>query len=89
MWHGFSFKILRFNMASSSSYIRGIVQFLSPYKIDLPLDPAYEAPWPPEEQFTVSAVNDTIDENEGTRSMTLKIDHPGIMWTGEFFSQIE
>lgn len=55
--------------------------FLSPYKIDLPLDPAYDAPWPPEEQFTVSAVNDTLDENKGTRTMTLKIDHPGIMWT--------
>ncbi|OAX34407.1 hypothetical protein K503DRAFT_774591 [Rhizopogon vinicolor AM-OR11-026] len=55
--------------------------FLSPYKIDLPLDPAYDAPWPPEEQFTVSAVNDTIDESKGTRSMTLRIDHPGIMWT--------
>ncbi|KAG1738532.1 hypothetical protein EDB19DRAFT_1714183 [Suillus lakei] len=55
--------------------------FLSPYKIDLPLDPAYDAPWPLEEQFTVSAVNDTLDESKGTRSMTLKIDHPGIMWT--------
>ncbi|KAG2046912.1 hypothetical protein BDR06DRAFT_964563 [Suillus hirtellus] len=55
--------------------------FLSPYKIDLPLDPAYDAPWPPEEQFTVSAVNDTLDESKGTRTMTLKIDHPGIMWT--------
>ncbi|KAG1845888.1 hypothetical protein DFJ58DRAFT_664100 [Suillus subalutaceus] len=55
--------------------------FLSPYKVDLPLDPAYDAPWPPEEQFTVSAVNDTFDENKGTRTMTLKIDHPGIMWT--------
>ncbi|KAG1897160.1 uncharacterized protein F5891DRAFT_1050672 [Suillus fuscotomentosus] len=55
--------------------------FLSPYKIDLPLDPAYDAPWPPEEQFTVSAVNDTFDESKGTRTMTLKIDHPGIMWT--------
>jgi len=59
-------------------------KFLSPYKLDLPLDPAYEAPWPPEEQFTVSAVNDSIDESKGTRSMTLRIDHPGIMWTGEF-----
>ncbi|KAG2143750.1 uncharacterized protein EDB93DRAFT_1088015 [Suillus bovinus] len=55
--------------------------FLSPYKIDLPLDPAYDAPWPPEEQFTVSAVNDTVNESKGTRTMTLKIDHPGIMWT--------
>lgn len=55
--------------------------FLSPYKVDLPLDPAYDAPWPPEEQFMVSAVNDTFNESKGTRTMTLKIDHPGIMWT--------
>lgn len=55
--------------------------FLSPYKVDLPLDPAYDAPWPPEEQFMVSAVNDALDESKGTRTMTLKIDHPGIMWT--------
>jgi hypothetical protein len=33
----------------------------------------------------VSAVNDTFNESKGTRTMTLKIDHPGIMWTGEFF----
>lgn len=55
--------------------------FLSPYKVDLPLDPAYDAPWPPAEQFMVSAVNNTFNESKGTRTMTLKIDHPGIMWT--------
>ncbi|KAH7923703.1 hypothetical protein BV22DRAFT_1068281 [Leucogyrophana mollusca] len=55
--------------------------FLSPYKIELPLDPAYVAPWPPEEQFSVSAVNNKIDDAAGTRSLTLKIDHPGIIWT--------
>ncbi|KAH7910240.1 hypothetical protein BJ138DRAFT_132560 [Hygrophoropsis aurantiaca] len=55
--------------------------FLSPYKIELPLDPEYVAPWPPEEQFTVSAVNDKVDESTGTRSLTLKIDHPGVIWT--------
>ncbi|KAH7891014.1 hypothetical protein F5I97DRAFT_2052216 [Phlebopus sp. FC_14] len=55
--------------------------FLSPYKIDLPLDPAYVAPWPPEEQFSVTALNDSIDEVAGTRHLTLKISHPGIIWT--------
>lgn len=59
------------------------IQFLSPFKIDLPLDPAYVAPWPPEERFSVTAVNDTIDKLAGTRKLTLKIDHPGIIWTGE------
>ncbi|KAI9572020.1 hypothetical protein HD554DRAFT_2016273 [Boletus coccyginus] len=55
--------------------------FLSPFKIDLPLDPAYVAPWPPEEQFRVTALNDTINEQAGTRKLTLWIDHPGIIWT--------
>ncbi|KAH0836908.1 hypothetical protein J3R83DRAFT_8723 [Lanmaoa asiatica] len=55
--------------------------FLSPFKIDLPLDPAYLSPWPPEERFSVTAVNDTIDKLAGTRKLTLKIDHPGIIWT--------
>jgi len=55
--------------------------FLSPFKLDLPLDPAYVAPWPPEERFSVTAVNDTIDEQTGTRKLTLRIDHPGIIWT--------
>ncbi|KIJ65340.1 hypothetical protein HYDPIDRAFT_110370 [Hydnomerulius pinastri MD-312] len=55
--------------------------FLSPFKIDLSLDPAYVAPWPPEDQFSVTAVNDTIDELAGTRQLTIKVDHPGIIWT--------
>ncbi|KAG8221188.1 hypothetical protein J3R82DRAFT_2753 [Butyriboletus roseoflavus] len=55
--------------------------FLSPYKIDLPLDPAYTAPWPPEELFSITTVNDTINDSAGTRKLTLKIDHPGIIWT--------
>ncbi|EIW75315.1 hypothetical protein CONPUDRAFT_169679 [Coniophora puteana RWD-64-598 SS2] len=55
--------------------------FLSPYKIDLPLDPAYEAPWPPAERFAVTAVDNVVDEVQGTRKMTLKIEHPGIIWT--------
>ncbi|KAF8141333.1 hypothetical protein EV363DRAFT_1391803 [Boletus edulis] len=55
--------------------------FLSPYKVDLPLNPAYAAPWPPEERFSVTAVNHTIDELAGTRKFTLRVDHPGIIWT--------
>ncbi|KAG6381856.1 hypothetical protein JVT61DRAFT_470 [Boletus reticuloceps] len=55
--------------------------FLAPYKVDLPLDPAYAAPQPPGERFSVTAVNDTIDELAGTRKFTLRIDHPGIIWT--------
>ena len=59
------------------------MQFLSPFKIDLLLDPAYVAPSPPEERFIVTAVNDTIDEQAGTRKLTLRIYHPEVIWTGE------
>ncbi|KAI5980796.1 hypothetical protein EDD15DRAFT_2186218 [Pisolithus albus] len=55
--------------------------FLSPYKIDLPHDPTYIAPMPVEQRFTVTAINDSIDDIAGTRRLTLKIDHHGIIWT--------
>ncbi len=32
--------------------------------------------------FTVTAVNDKIDTVAGTRSFTLVVNHPGIIWTG-------
>ncbi|KIO07538.1 hypothetical protein M404DRAFT_997720 [Pisolithus tinctorius Marx 270] len=54
--------------------------FLSPYKIDLPLDPAPVIPVPAEPRFTVIATNDSVDDIAGTRRLTLKIDHPGIIW---------
>lgn len=56
-------------------------KFLSPYKLDLPLREEYFDAT--EHHFTVSAVNDTIDSSAGTRSLTLKIGHPGIIWTGQ------
>lgn len=57
--------------------------FLSPYRIELPVDPAADAAasLPPVHRFTVTAVNDRIDEQAGKRHLTLKIDHPGIIWT--------
>ncbi|KIM75670.1 hypothetical protein PILCRDRAFT_669287, partial [Piloderma croceum F 1598] len=55
--------------------------FLSPYKVDLPSDPSFVPPSPPQEQFIISAVNSTVDEAAGTRSFTLKVHHTGIIWT--------
>jgi hypothetical protein len=54
-------------------------QFLSPYKVVLPSHVSHA---PPTEEFAISAVNDTIDEVAGTRSFTLKVYHPGVIWTG-------
>ncbi|KAJ7923479.1 hypothetical protein B0H13DRAFT_1979948 [Mycena leptocephala] len=56
--------------------------FLSPYKIELPKDPAYSSPWiAPDTSFRLSAVNDVTDLAAGTRSFTLQINHPGLIWT--------
>lgn len=59
-------------------------QFMSPYKVPLPIDPSFISPFAKggDREFTLKAVNDKIDEKAGTRSLTLEIDHPGIIWTG-------
>ena len=38
----------------------------------------------PEHDFTVTAVNDKVDPVDGTRSFTLLVNHPGIIWTGMY-----
>ena len=58
------------------------MQFLTPYKFDLPLRAEHQDPL--EHDFTVTAVNDKVDEAAGTRSFTLVVNHPGIIWTGLF-----
>ncbi|GBE89509.1 Putative endoplasmic reticulum metallopeptidase [Sparassis crispa] len=58
-------------------------EFLTPYKFDLPLKPDYLVA--PEHDFTITAANDTIDAAAGTRSLTLVINHPGIIWTAIVF----
>ena len=56
-----------------------VLQFITPYKLDLPLRPEYMDPL--EHSFVVEAVNDTVDAVAGTRKLTLQINHPGIIWT--------
>ena len=36
--------------------------------------------------FTVTAINDEVNVAEGTRSLTLKITHPDIIWTAVAFN---
>ncbi|KAF9264544.1 hypothetical protein L218DRAFT_958254 [Marasmius fiardii PR-910] len=56
--------------------------FLSPYKIPLPVESDYVSPWStPKMEFAIRAVNDVIDREAGTRSLTLQVDHPGLIWT--------
>ncbi|KAI0358143.1 hypothetical protein OH77DRAFT_1421438 [Trametes cingulata] len=57
--------------------------FLTPYKFDLPLRAEHQDPV--EHGFSVTAVNDKIDEAAGTRSFTLVVNHPGIIWTAVAF----
>ncbi|KAJ7304555.1 hypothetical protein DFH08DRAFT_903357 [Mycena albidolilacea] len=56
--------------------------FLSPYKIELARDPEYTSPWiAPDTGFSLSTVNDATNLAAGTRSFTLQINHPGLIWT--------
>ena len=55
---------------------------MTPYKLDLPLRAEHQDPLDPD--FKVTAINDKIDQIAGTRSFTLVVTHPGIIWTGKF-----
>ncbi|KAF8625164.1 hypothetical protein AX15_005531 [Amanita polypyramis BW_CC] len=54
-------------------------KFLAPYKFSLPVQPGYVSPWA--NKVSVVAENDVRDVEAGTRSMTLKVYHPGLIWT--------
>ena len=49
------------------------------------MEPGYVSPWVKEQAFVVSAVNDVKDLVAGTRSLTIKVDHPGLIWTSASF----
>jgi len=56
--------------------------FMSPYKIPLPIESGFVSPFAGGERaFKIEAVNDTVDALAGTRSLTLQITHPGLIWT--------
>lgn len=60
--------------------------FLTPYKFQLPGPPAsfstkYADPAPETYHFTVKAVNEVIDLEARTRSLTLEMNHPGVIWS--------
>jgi hypothetical protein len=57
---------------------------MSPYKIPLPIEHGFRSPFAEGERaFRVEAVNATVDALAGTRSLTLEISHPGLIWTGK------
>ncbi|PCH44600.1 hypothetical protein WOLCODRAFT_26882 [Wolfiporia cocos MD-104 SS10] len=58
--------------------------FLTPYKFELPLKPEYMDA--PEHDFTIVALNNSMDRVAGTRSLTLAVNHPGIIWTAITFN---
>ncbi|KAG6901677.1 hypothetical protein C0995_009232 [Termitomyces sp. Mi166 len=56
--------------------------FLTTHKVKLPVDPSYVSPWTATGNgFSISAIDDVKDLAAGTRSLTLQIDHPGVIWT--------
>jgi len=56
-----------------------VTAVLTPYKFEMPLRPEHLDAI--DHGFVVSATNDTIDRAAGTRSLTLVIRHPGIIWS--------
>lgn len=57
--------------------------FLSAYKVPLTIPEDYVSPWtkPNDQTFTVSAINNIYNAEAGTRSLTLEVKHPGIIWS--------
>ena len=62
--------------------------FLTPYKFQLPSPGAasgfstkYAAPAAEANHFTVKATNEVLDLEAGTRSLTLEMNHPGVIWS--------
>ncbi|EMD39116.1 hypothetical protein CERSUDRAFT_104381 [Gelatoporia subvermispora B] len=53
--------------------------FVTPYKFEMPLKPEYLDPL--DRTLKVSAANDTVDRAARTRSLTLVVEHPGVIWT--------
>lgn len=45
----------------------------------------YVSSWATNGKFTVTAVDDVVDEEAKTRSLKLSIYHPGLIWTSECF----
>ena len=57
---------------------------MSAYKLPLPIEPGFVSPFASGERaFKIEAVNDTLDLAAGTRSLTLQITRPGLIWTGK------
>lgn len=61
--------------------------FLTPYKFQLPTPASssfhtkYASPAPEANHFTVKATNEVLDLEAGTRSLTLEMSHPGVIWS--------
>jgi hypothetical protein len=68
-------------------------QFLTEYKIPLVLPPSYRSPWiyttdsvsltqtHQECTFRITTKSDVFDAQSGSRTVTLVVDHPGLIWT--------
>ncbi|KAG8734211.1 hypothetical protein FRC10_011815 [Ceratobasidium sp. 414] len=54
-------------------------QFVDSYKLTIPKPEGYVSAW--SGQFTVKAYADMLDLDNHTRRLTLKITHPGLIWT--------
>ena len=57
---------------------------MSAYKLPLPIEPGFVFPFAAGKcAFKMEVINDALDLVVGTRSLTLQITHPGLIWTGK------
>ncbi len=59
--------------------------FLDAYKVPLATPEDYVSPWAStnDRTFMVSAINNVYNAEAGTRSLTIEVKHPGIIWSGK------
>jgi hypothetical protein len=60
-------------------------QFVTPYKLDMPAVAGYSSPWTGKQKFDIVAMHDAVNHVDNTRNLTLRIDHPGLIWTAVAF----
>lgn len=59
---------------------------MSPWKVPLFIPADYSSPWVDGTRaFEIKAIHDSVDESAGTRTLTLEMTHPGLIWTAIAF----
>lgn len=81
-----SFFLRSLDMNVDFDILYPVSQFITPYKFSLPRPDSSEiSQWidssSGHSKFQIQATNEVVDLEAGTRSLTLEIRHPGLIWT--------